>query len=132
MVSKDVSSGNVWERRSQRYFDSGNGVQYQLYVNCTKKHPACTKIRLFKIQSRNFPPRPFPVRKGTPLPTLHPPRRAQTARRIRRLIPSSPHLLILEPPLFGSHTSFIRKRSLMVRNNGRSPNWVVIIILFYR
>ena len=53
---------------------------------------------------------------GHPFPTPHPPRRAQTRPGVYGA--SSAHLLILEPPLFGSHTSFIRKRwwrSIVVR-----------------
>ena len=53
-----VSSGNAWERRSQSYFDSENGVPCrnakpalgELY----KMHPVCTKIRLFEIQNRKM------------------------------------------------------------------------------
>jgi len=69
-----VSSGNAWERRSQSYFDSGNGVlrnAVPALCELYKKHPACTKIRLFEIQVEFFfcgraqpLPRPFPVRRG--------------------------------------------------------------------
>jgi len=70
-----------------------------------KKHPVCTKIRLFQIQHPNFFCSPDPPQWGGGHPShTHPP------RRLRRLVP---HLLILEPPMFGSHTSFSRKRSLL-------------------
>jgi len=71
-----------------------------------KKHPVCTKIRLFEIQNRKFflgrghspLPRPLPQWGGRhSLPTLHP------LRRLRRL----------DPRAYRSHTSFLRKRSLV-------------------
>ena len=64
-----------------------------------RKHPVCTQIRLFEIRNRIFfwaSPSPFAQwGGGHPLLTPHPP------RCLRRLVP---HLLILEPQLFGSHT----------------------------
>jgi len=56
-----------------------------------KKHPVCIKICLFEIQNQNF------FWGG--------------AHNL------APHLLILEPPLFGSHTSFSRKRALLEREH---------------
>jgi len=91
-------------------------------VNCTlgelyKKHQVCTKIRLFEIQYRFFsvegaqplPQTPPPVRTRTSLPISHlfDSILAPTALEsgdLRRLVPQ---LLILEPPLFGSHTSVL-------------------------
>jgi len=66
-----------------------------------KKHPVFTKIRLFEIQTRKFLPSPV----GRRYPTQYPSR----SSRIRRSnsAPRLPHLLILEPSLFGSHTSFL-------------------------
>jgi len=61
-----------------------------------------SKIDFFLGKGHSPLPRSLPSGEGTSLPTLHSP---------RRLVP---HLLILEPPLFGSHISF-RKRSLIVR-----------------
>jgi len=48
-----VSSGNAWERRSRSYFDSGNGTAFKPALGeLYKKHPVCTKIRLFEIQNK--------------------------------------------------------------------------------
>jgi len=111
-----VSSGNAWGRCSQSYFDSGNGVPRnakpalgELY----KKHPVCTEIRLFEIQNQNFfLGRLFPSGQGTPPPHSYPHRRRKPCT-YGTLSPQGSHLLILELPVFGSHTSFFRKRSLV-------------------
>jgi len=49
----------------------------------------------------------LPNRKGDTPP--HTPR----LRHLRRSNSLVPHILIMEPPQFGSHTSFFRKRSLV-------------------
>jgi len=77
-----------------------------------KKHPVCTKIRLFEIQNRKFflgLPRPLPQwGGGHPLPTPNP------LRRLRRL----------NLRAYRSHTSFFRKRSLAYSIAGACPGWV--------
>ena len=78
-----------------------------------KKHPVFTKIRLFEIQYRNFflwrgnsPfPRPLPSKAGSPLPIPHPFGSILAHTALESGV--SPQLLIREPPLFGSHTSFL-------------------------
>ena len=82
-----------------------------------KKLPVYTKIRLFEIQNPIF------LGRGLhPLPTPPPRRFRRLDPRLQRpnsasnsapMAPRPPHLLILEPPLFGSHTSFSTKRSLL-------------------
>jgi len=98
-----------------------------------KKHPVCTKICLIGIQNRNFFPGrgtvlfpgPSPVERGTaPLPHLLgaevDPCAYGTRSRIRRSnsAPTAPRpppqFLILEPPLFRSHTSFLGNAVLLL------------------
>ena len=68
-----VSSGNAWERRSQSYFDSGNGVPRNAIVRSTPNaafKPAFSelyaKIHLSKIQNRKIfhTPSPHPTPLG--------------------------------------------------------------------
>ena len=138
-------------RRKQGSFPAGtpgNGVPKVILTVGTafkpalgelyKKLPVYTKIRLFEIQRPIF----FLQRGLHPLPTPRPRRFRRLNPRLRRsnsasnsppMAPRPPHLLILEPPLFGSHTSFSRKRSLggsdCLTFNGQPPLYFVNVKL---
>ena len=84
-----ASRWNDWERRSQSYFDSGNGVPRKAKPalgELWKKHPARTKIRLFEIRNRIF------FWGGGSPDLCH---NGQGTLTPRRLVP---HLLIVQPP----------------------------------
>jgi len=93
-----IQSANVWHfglRLTNTAFKPALGELY-------KTHPICTKIPLFEIHNFFFwrgdiaypPQTPPPVGRGTVHPLSKP----------HSLGASSPHLLILELTLFGSHT----------------------------
>ena len=81
---------------------------YLLYFSY-KKHPTCTKIRLFEIQNRFFSVEGHSLHSGegdSGHPSLHPASRLDPCAWALELGASFPltHLLILKPPLFGTHT----------------------------
>jgi len=73
------------------------GTQNQLLVNCTKSTQFAPKFAYLRSQIEFFSGEP--IGKGLLTPHVL----GTFGARIR----SSPHLLILEPPQFGSHTSFL-------------------------
>jgi len=103
---------NAWERRSQSYLDTGQWERHSQERNTSfrtgelyKNTQFAPKFAYLRSKIENFySSDPFPIEEGD-TPSSHPtppPRRLDSAPTVLL-----PHLPILEPPLFVSHTSFL-------------------------